>query len=63
MHGAGATVNGRSGRATVRLALKGLAEEGLIVSQRGRGTFVLERLRDRAAGQAAANACGGRGRA
>ena len=37
-----------AGRATVRLALKGLAEEGLIVSQRGRGTFVLERPRDRA---------------
>lgn len=37
-----------AGRATVRLALKGLAEEGLILSQRGRGTFVLERPRDRA---------------
>ena len=34
-----------AGRATVRLALKGLAEEDLIVSQRERGTFVLERPR------------------
>ena len=36
------------GRVTIRYALKGLAEEGLIVSQRGRGTFVVERPQYRA---------------
>ena len=34
------------GRATVRIALKMLADEGLIISERGRGTFVLGRPRD-----------------